>query len=379
MKNICILGSTGSIGTQALDVIFENKDKFSVSVLSCNSNIGLLDEQIKKYSPKIVVVSDEKEALKLQKSYTNLEVLFGETGLSQAVIMSDSDMVLNALVGISGLIPTYSALLSGKNVALANKETLVTGGEIIMKTAAENNLRIIPIDSEHSAIFQCLEGNNKDFLNKIIITASGGPFRGKKIKQLENVTIEEALNHPKWSMGKKISIDSATLMNKGLEVIEAKWLFDLLPEQIKVIIHPECIIHSMVEYNDNSILAQLGNADMRIPIGYALQYPDRLRNGNKSLDFKSLSKLTFEAPDTATFKCLDLAYEALRLGKSYSIVLNAANEVLVKLFLENKLRFLDIQNNLELILENHTSVDCRSIDDIMEVDKETRERIRKIC
>jgi 1-deoxy-D-xylulose-5-phosphate reductoisomerase len=379
MKKIGILGSTGSIGTQALNIIENNLDKYEVSFLSCDKNIELFENQIKRFSPKLVVVTFEKDALQLKNKYPNIEVLYGAQGLSLAAGNSNTDLVLNALVGIIGLVPTYSALTNGKDMALANKETLVAGGEIIMKAAVDNKVKIIPVDSEHSAIFQCLEGNRKEQLKKIIITASGGPFRGKNLTDLKNVTIEEALNHPKWSMGNKISIDSATLMNKGLEVIEAKWLFDLLPEQIEVIVHPECIIHSMVEYKDNSILAQLGQADMRIPISYAFEYPKRLENFNQGLDFKSLKRLNFEQVDTNTFKCLSYAYEALRMGKSYSIVLNAANEVLVGLYLNKKISFLEIQNKVEVIMQNHIAVDCKSIDDILEVDKETRERVIKIC
>jgi 1-deoxy-D-xylulose-5-phosphate reductoisomerase len=379
MKKIGILGSTGSIGTQALNIIENNLDKYEVSFLSCNMNIELFENQIKAFTPKYVVVKLEKDAISLNNKYPNIEVLYGDQGLAEVAGNSNTDLILNALVGIIGLVPTYSALTSGKEVALANKETLVAGGELIMRAAADNNVKIIPVDSEHSAIFQCLEGNRKEQIKKIIITASGGPFRGKNLIDLNKVTIEEALNHPKWSMGSKISIDSATLMNKGLEVIEAKWLFNLVPEQIEVLVHPECIIHSMVEYNDNSILAQLGQADMRIPISYAFEYPNRLKNVNQGLDFKSLKSLNFEQVDTNTFKCLNFAYEALRMGKSYSIVLNAANEVLVGLFLNKKIPFLEIQNKIEVIMQNHIAVECKSISDILEVDKETRERVMKIC
>ena len=379
MKKIGILGSTGSIGTQALDVIKNNLDKYEVSFLSCNKNIELFEKQITIFSPKLVVVAEEIDAIRLKDLYPHLEILFGSNGLSKAAGYSDADMILNSLVGIIGLVPTYSALINGKDVALANKETLVVGGDLIMNTAASSKAKIIPVDSEHSAIFQCLEGNRKEQIKRIIITASGGPFRGKRLSDLKHVSIKEALNHPKWAMGNKISIDSATLMNKGLEVIEAKWLFNLTPTQIEVIVHPECIIHSMVEYKDNSILAQLGQADMRTPISYAFEYPNRLENTNQGLDFKLLKRLNFEEVDTATFKCLTFAYEALKNGKSYSTVLNAANEVLVGLYLDNKISFLDIQNKIEIIMQNHTSVECKSINDILEVDKETRERVLKIC
>jgi 1-deoxy-D-xylulose-5-phosphate reductoisomerase len=379
MKKIGILGSTGSIGTQALDVIKNNLDKYEVSFLSCNKNIELFEKQINIFSPKLVVVAEEIDAIYLKNRYPHLEILFGIDGLSKVAGNSDADMVLNSLVGIIGLVPTFEALINGKDVALANKETLVAGGDLIMNAAVNNKARIIPVDSEHSAIFQCLEGNKKEQIKRIIITASGGPFRGKSLSDLKDVSIKEALNHPKWAMGNKISIDSATLMNKGLEVIEAKWLFKLMPAQIEVIVHPECIIHSMVEYKDNSILAQLGQADMRTPISYAFEYPYRLENSNQGLDFKLLKSLNFEEVDTATFKCLTFAYEALKNGKSYSTVLNAANEVLVELYLDNKIPFLDIQNKIEVIMQNHISVDCKSIDDILEVDKETRERVLKIC
>ena len=379
MKKISILGSTGSIGTQTLEVIRNNMDKYQVLVLTCNSNTQLLDKQIHEFSPGMVVVSKEKDAIQLLGKYPNVDFRFGENGLVEAASLIDSDLVVNALVGISGLVPTFAALKSGKDVALANKETLVAGGEIIIKAALDNNAAIIPIDSEHSAIFQCLEGNKREFVKQIIITASGGPFRGSTIERLEKATVKEALNHPKWSMGNKVTIDSATLMNKGLEVIEAKWLFGLKPEQIKVLIHPECIIHSMVEYHDNSIIAQMGNADMKIPISYALEYPNRLKNHSAGFIFNSTIRLSFEEPDYNTFICLGLAYEAMKMGESYPAVLNASNEILVNMFLENRISFLDIQNSIRKILNDHKPTQCNTIEDVMQIHEDTRKKVINIC
>ena len=354
-------------------------DKYQVLVLSCKSNTKLLDQQIQEFSPGVVVVSKEQDIVELHGKYPNVDFRFGENGLVEAASLIDSDLLVNALVGISGLVPTFAALKSGKDVALANKETLVAGGEIIMKAALDNNAAIIPIDSEHSAIFQCLEGSKREFVKKIIITASGGPFRGSTIEKLEKATLKEALNHPKWSMGNKVTIDSSTLMNKGLEVIEAKWLFGLKPEQIKVLIHPECIIHSMVEYHDNSIIAQMGNADMKIPISYALEYPDRLKSKSAGFVFNSSTKLSFEEPDLNTFICLGFAYEVLKMGESYPVVLNASNEILVNMFLENRISFLDIQNNIKKILNDHKPTPCSTIEEVLQIDKETRKKVIKLC
>lgn len=355
MKKIAILGSTGSIGRQTLDVIDQYPERFTVSVLTCDRNVLLLEQQIQRFQPAIAVTSLECDARQLATKYPGVTFLFGSAGLCQAV-RSDCSMVVNALVGMRGMIPTQEALRAGKDVALANKETLVAGGHLIMEEAQRHNTRILPVDSEHSAIFQCLgENPQKGEIKRLILTASGGPFRGYTKEQLEAVTVEEALCHPNWSMGRKITIDSATMMNKGLEIIEAKWLFSLPEQQIHVAVHPQSIIHSMVEFIDDSVLAQLANPDMRGPIGYALGYPERLEAMKNPLDlFGKASNLTFEKPDEETFACMRLARQAIADPySSYPIVLNAANEVLVQLFLEKKIKFLDIQNNIERMLSSH--------------------------
>ncbi len=379
MKKIAILGSTGSIGTQALDVIRQNKDLFQVSALTAGKNIELLLEQIKEFNPEIVAVAEEKDALELKGKVKNLDVLWGIEGITCAARDSGSDMVLNALVGMMGLLPTYHSIKAGKDIALANKETLVAGGSVIMQAVQDYNVQIFPVDSEHSAIFQCLQGNKRENMKKIILTASGGPFRGYSLEGLKGVRPEDALKHPNWSMGSKITIDSATLMNKGLEIIEAAWLFNVPWDKIDVIVHPQSLIHSMVEYMDGSIMAQLGIPDMRVPIQYAFSFPQRLSNNLESLDFNSIGSFTFEKPNKEVFKCLQLAYDAIKEGGSYPVVLNAANEVLVHLFLEKKINFLDIQNNIIRIIETHNPVYHLDLDDILEIDKEIREKVLKEC
>jgi 1-deoxy-D-xylulose-5-phosphate reductoisomerase len=379
MKNIAILGSTGSIGRQALAIIDENPWKYKATVLSGFSNLDLLSNQIVQFKPEIAVVANEKDAHSMGIKHPKTQFLFGAKGLIAAASESNSELVLNALVGMRGLEPTYSAVLAGKQIGLANKEALVTGGEIIMSAVKKHNTKMIPVDSEHSAIFQCLEGNRSKDVKQLILTASGGPFKGRKREQLTQVSVSEALNHPKWKMGDKISIDSATLMNKGLEVIEAHWLFDMQQDKIKVIVHPQSIIHSMVEFKDHSILAQLGVADMRIPIGYAFEYPERLTNELESLDFLKAGPLTFEDPDFETFKCLAYAYEALRSGGSYPVVLNAANEELVGLFLDHRINYLDIQDKIGQVLEEHEPTFKLTIEGILEIDRRTRERVKQLC
>jgi len=378
MKKVAILGSTGSIGTQALDVIEQNREEFKVSVISCASRIELLEEQIKKFAPEAVVTAEEKDALYLSRKYPHIEADFGVNGLNAAA-SGDADIILNSLVGMRGLVPTYYAAKSGKTIAFANKETLVAGGELIMKTAAENDARLLPVDSEHSAIFQCLEGNEGRNVRRILLTASGGPFRGYKREQLEKVTLEQTLKHPKWNMGAKISIDSATMMNKGLEVIEAKWLFDIPAEKIEIIVHPQSVVHSMVEYEDTAVIAQLGMPDMRVPIAYALAYPKRLALNFTPLDlFTYASNLTFEKPDKEVFKCIQFAYDALAAGGSMTTVLNAANEELVSAFLGKKILFTDIQDNIERVLNAHICRYNLSLDDILAVDRETREKTKEL-
>ena len=372
MKKISLLGSTGSIGTQCLDIIRENRDKYQVVALACGSNVDLLSEQIEEFSPVLAAVADEKAAQELQKNYPGTEISWGRQGLID-VACADCDMVVNGLMGIRGMEPTYHAIMSGKDVALANKETLVAGGEIIMKAAYEKAIKLLPVDSEHSAIFQCLEGNKGRNINRILLTASGGPFRGFSKEELEHVTMEQALKHPNWSMGKKITIDSATMMNKGLEVIEAKWLFDVDVEKIEILVHPQSILHSAVEFEDKSIIGQMGLADMRIPISFALCYPDRLPSKEPGLDFFSQgARMTFEKPDTEVFKCIKLAYESSKAGGTYPVTLNGANETLVELFMKKKIKFTHIQNILERILEAHSPAYNLDLEGIMEADRKAR-------
>ncbi|SFJ32190.1 1-deoxy-D-xylulose 5-phosphate reductoisomerase [Terrisporobacter glycolicus] len=375
MKRITILGSTGSIGTQTLDVVRKNKDKFEVVAISANSSIDLLLEQILEFNPKYVAVYNEESANKLKNMIPNnidIEVLSSMEGLVKICQLKEVDIVLTAVVGMIGLVPTMAAIKAKKTIALANKETLVTAGEIVMEEAKKNNVDILPVDSEHSAIFQCLNGERKKDVEKIILTASGGPFRGKSKEELINVTKNQALKHPNWDMGRKISIDSSTLMNKGLEVIEAKWLFDVDVEDIDIVVHPQSIIHSMVSFKDSSVMAQLGCPDMRLPIEYALTYPGRSETDFERLDLAKIATLTFEKPDMETFPCLQLAFKVLKLGGTYPTVLNAANEVLVNEFLDDKIGFYDIPYYIERSLEQHNNRSNPTLEDILEVDKETR-------
>lgn len=378
MKKVLILGSTGSIGCQALDIIRENKDKFSAVGLTCRSRLDRIIEQINEFNPQAVCVGNVDDATRLRLEFPGLNVYYGEEGLIEICKM-DCDIVLNSLMGISGLAPTYTAIMQGRDIALANKETLVTGGDIITKLCKEKNVKLLPVDSEHSAIFQCLEGNKERKINRILLTASGGPFRGYSLEQLENVTVEQALNHPKWSMGSKITIDSATMMNKGLEVIEAKWLFDVDAESIDIHVHPQSIVHSMVEFEDTSVIAQLGLPDMRIPISLALNYPNRLKYSGESLNFFTVgNNLTFEKPDRNVFKCIDLAYNAIKEGGSYPVVMNGANEELVALFLAGKINFLDIPNTIEKVMLKHKPSNASSVEEILELDKTSREMVHQI-
>lgn len=375
-KKIAILGSTGSIGTQALEIINQNQDLYQVVALTCGRRIDLFLDQIEAFHPQVVCVELEKDALVLKQQYPSIEVLSGDAGLLSIAEYADWDLLLNGLVGIAGLAPTVAAIREGKQIALANKETLVAGGELVMRKAKEAGIEFLPVDSEHSAIFQAMQGNRHNPVRSIYLTASGGPFRGYTKEQLKTVTLDQALRHPNWSMGQKITIDSATMMNKGLEVIEAKWLFDLPVESIRVLVHKESIIHSMVEFIDHSILAQMGAPDMKVPISYAFAYPDRIETGVPSVDFVRLGTLHFEEVDQEVFRCLSFAYETVRLGDSYPVVLNAANEELVRQFLARKLSFLDIETRLEQILESHVSVRLNSVSEILELDQEIKEKIR---
>ncbi len=375
MKKVTILGSTGSIGTQALDVIERNREQFQIETLACGQNTELLEQQIQKFSPKQAVTELEQDACRLAKVYPKVDFLWGEKGLLAAA-EDDSQILLNSLVGIRGLVPTYHAIQSGKDIALANKETLVAGGELIMKAVQEKGARMLPVDSEHSAIFQCLQGNQGKKIRKILLTASGGPFRGFSRQQLADVTLAQALHHPKWSMGKKITIDSATMMNKGLEVIEAKWLFDVPLSDIQILVHPQSIMHSAVEFEDGSVIAQMGSADMRIPISVALGYPQRIPDAGKRINFfEEGANLSFEEPDTEVFGCINLAYEASKAGGSYPVVLNAANEVMVDRFLKGQIAFLDIEKNIQKILDDHTPTYNLGLNEIINIDKEIRKEV----
>lgn len=379
MKTISILGSTGSIGTQALEIVSANPDRFRISALTCGRNINLLSHQIRTFSPEIAVAERAEDALELQKIHPGTEILWGAEGLIRAA-ESPCDLLLNSLVGMMGLVPTFHAICKGKDIALANKETLVAGGKLIMDAVHNAGVRLLPVDSEHSAIFQCLQGNSGNPVKRLILTASGGPFRGWTKEQLRQVTLEQALDHPRWTMGPKITVDSATLMNKGLEVIEARWLFDVAPEQIQVAVHPQSIVHSMVEFRDNSILAQLGNPDMRVPIAYAFSWPERVPFRESGLDlFGSGACLTFEEVDEQAFPCLGYARKALEYGDSYAIALNGANEVLVDLFLRGRISFMDIPDKLGIIMEEHRPVSIDCIDTILQVDRQIREEAARLA
>ncbi|MFP4555345.1 MAG: 1-deoxy-D-xylulose-5-phosphate reductoisomerase [Bacteroidales bacterium] len=373
-RKIAILGSTGSIGTQALDVIEQHPEQFEVEVLTANNNADLLVAQALKHKPNCVVIGNNEHYRKLEQALSreDIKVYAGEDAIAQIVEMDTIDMVLTAMVGYSGLLPTINAIKSKKPIALANKETLVVAGELIMKLAIENNTPIIPVDSEHSAIFQCLVGEQNP-IEKIILTASGGPFRNHTLKQLATVTRADALNHPNWCMGNKITIDSASFMNKGFEVIEAKWLFGLLPEQIEVVVHPQSIIHSMVQFEDGSIKAQMGLPDMKLPIQYALGYPKRLKSYFPRFSFLSYPTLTFEEPDIDRFPSLEFAWEAMRKGGNIPCVLNAANEIAVDAFLNEKVSFLRMADIIEECIQKANFITNPTYINYIETDKATRE------
>ena len=379
-KKIAILGSSGSIGTQALEVIQEHPDQFEVEVLTVNSNADLLIEQTKKFKPNAVVIADESKYTYVQEALANedVHVYAGEAALSQAMEAEAIDVVLTAVVGFAGLKPTLAAINAGKHIALANKETLVVAGEMVTKLAREKGVNIYPVDSEHSAIFQCLAGEFHNKIEKIYLTASGGPFRGWNAEQLANVTREQALKHPNWEMGAKITIDSASMMNKGLEVIEAKWLFGLNAEQIDVIVHPQSIVHSIVQFEDGSMKAQMGLPDMKLPIQYALAYPQRIKSDFKRFNFLNYPSLTFEAPDKKTFRNLDLAYEAMKRGGNSPCILNAANEIVVDAFLKNKLRFTEMPDVIEQCMNDVKWLSAPTLEDYLETDKNARALAKEI-
>ena len=377
MKIISILGSTGSIGTQTLEIVRDNKD-LQVAALAAGSNIELLEKQIRKFSPKLVCVWNKEKAALLRENVkdTKTEIVSGIEGLIEAATIKEADTVLTAVVGMIGIVPTIEAIKAHKDIALANKETLVTAGHIIIPLAKEMNVNILPVDSEHSAIFQSLNGEKRSQINKILLTASGGPFRGRTREQMKDIKVEDALKHPNWSMGRKITIDSATMVNKGLEVIEAKWLFGVEVDRVEVVVQPQSLIHSMVEFIDGGIMAQLGSPDMKLPIQYALFYPDRRVLDTKKVDFSQISQITFEKPDTDTFVGLKMAYEAGRVGGSLPTVLNAANELAVSMFLDRKIGFLDIYDIIEYTMSKHKVIENPTVEQILETEQETYELIR---
>lgn len=376
MRKIVILGSTGSIGTQTLSIVREQGD-LEVTAMAAGHNIDLFERQIREFMPRQVSVWEERDAreLKTRISDLNVKVHFGMDGLIEVATDSDSEIVVTAIVGMLGLRPTVAAIQNGKDIALANKETLVTAGHLIMPMAKEYGVSILPVDSEHSAIFQSLNGEEASKIDKILLTASGGPFRGKTKEELGSVTLADALKHPNWSMGKKITIDSSTLVNKGLEVIEAKWLFGVTPEQIQVVVQPQSVIHSMVMYVDGGIIAQLGTADMRLPIQYALYYPKRRPLSGERIDFAKLGQITFEEPDMKTFRGLSLAYDALHEGGNVPTIYNAANEAAVDLFLKEKIKYLQITEIIEDCMRNCSKIDAPGLDDILQTQNEVLDRI----
>ncbi len=373
-RKIAVLGSTGSIGTQALDVISQHSDRFEAYALVANNQVDKLIEQVRQFKPELVVIANESKYAVLKEALADLpvKVWAGPDAINQVVQDSEIDIVLTAMVGFAGLKPTISAIKSRKTIALANKETLVIAGELITKLSLENRTPVLPVDSEHSAIFQCLNGEGNNEIEKILLTASGGPFRNFSMEQLQKVTKEQALNHPNWNMGAKVTIDSSTLMNKGLEMIEAKWLFDVNPSQIEIIVHPQSIIHSMVQFKDRSIMAQMSLPDMRMPIQYALSYPDRLSSETRPVNFFELSTLTFEKPDTKKFRNLGLACKSIETGGNMPCIMNAANEIAVELFLQEKIGFLQMSDLIEQTMSKTVFIQNPSLEDYIQTDAEAR-------
>jgi 1-deoxy-D-xylulose-5-phosphate reductoisomerase len=381
MKNLTILGSTGSIGVSTLEIVAAHPDRFRVVAMTAGINLELFARQIRQFAPRIAVVASTESIPRLKEMCAGLDVkiLGGVEGLVAAATADEAEMVVAAIVGAAGLVPTAAAIRAGKDIALANKETLVTAGHLFMDLVKEHGVCLYPVDSEHSAVFQSIEGHRSSDIEKIILTASGGPFLNTPMEQLSRVTVRDALNHPNWSMGRKITIDSATMMNKGLEVIEARWLFDVPVEKIDVNIHPQSIIHSMVEYIDGCVIAQLGTPDMKAPIAYALSYPERVSTGVKQLDLTRLSALTFFRPDMEKFRCLELAYRAIKRGQSMPAVMNAANEIAVEAFLDGHIGFAQISETIERTMDAHTACGLCSIEEVLKADLWGRETAREIC
>lgn len=376
MKKVAIFGSTGSIGDSTLNVIRENPNLFKAVTLVAGRNVEKLIKQIEEFKPKNVYIIAKEDAEKISSIYKDINVYYGDRGMEEISNLVDFDISVSALVGIAGLKPTYNMIKNGKTVALANKEVLVAGGELIIKTAKENNATLLTVDSEHSAIMQCLRGEETNPIDKILLTASGGPFFDKEIT--DKITVEDALNHPTWNMGAKVTIDSSTMMNKGFEIIEAKWLFDVDPSQIEVVVHRKSIVHSMVQYKDGTIMASLGPTAMQIPIAYALNYPERLENQINKINLFDIRDLTFEKPDLNKFKCLRLAYEAIQKGHSFQVILNAANEVLVDAFLNRKIKYTDIPNGIEKVMNMYEKRELNSVDEILAFDEEVKKKTREM-
>jgi 1-deoxy-D-xylulose-5-phosphate reductoisomerase len=381
MKHLTILGSTGSIGVSTLEIVAAYPDRFKVVAMTAGRNLELFARQIRAFSPRLAVVAAQEDVSRLREMCSGLavDILGGVEGLIAAATADEAQMVVAAIVGAAGLVPTAAAIRAGKDIALANKETLVTAGHLFMELVADCGVKLYPVDSEHSAVFQSMEGHRSEDITRIILTASGGPFLNTPVEQLAGVTVRDALNHPNWSMGRKITIDSATMMNKGLEVLEARWLFDAPVEKIGVNIHPQSIIHSMVEYIDGCVIAQLGTPDMKAPIAYALSYPERVATGVKPLDLTALSGLTFFTPDREKFRCLGLAYRAISDGESMPAVMNAANEIAVEAFLEGRIGFMQIAGVIERTMDAHQPHNLRSIEEVLLADRWGRDRARDIC
>ena len=379
MKKISLLGSTGSIGVNTLDVVERNPESFQILAMSAGSNVDLFAEQIRKFKPRVAALFDTQKISTLKERVVDLdvEILSGEEGAIEIATIPEVDIVVSGIVGKAGLLPTIEALKAGKNLALANKETLVIAGELVLKEAQKTGSTIIPIDSEHSAIFQALNGEKKERIKKIILTASGGPFRTFSLNEMENIKVKDALNHPNWEMGKKITIDSSTMMNKGLEYIEAKWLFGV-ETPVEIIVHAQSIIHSMIEFVDTSIIAQLGIPDMRVPIAYALTYPDRFECNLPSLDLATMENLTFEAPDFNRFPCLQLAVDAMEMGQTMPAVLNAANEIAVQAFLDELIPYKDIAELIRMVMHNHIPAKLNELQDVLDADQWAREETKKL-
>jgi len=379
MKKISLLGSTGSIGLNTLDVVERNPENFQILAMSAGSNVDLFAEQIRKFKPKVAALFDTQKIATLKERVVDLdvEILSGEEGVFKVATIPEVDVVVSGVVGKAGLLPAIEALKAGKNLALANKETLVIAGELVLKEAQKTSSKIIPIDSEHSAIFQALNGEKKERIKKIILTASGGPFRKFSLNEMENIKVKDALNHPNWEMGPKITIDSSTMMNKGLEYIEAKWLFGI-ETPVEIIVHAQSIIHSMIEFVDTSIIAQLGIPDMRVPIAYALTYPDRFECNLPSLDLATMENLTFEAPDFDRFPCLQLAFDAMEMGQTMPAVLNAANEIAVQAFLDELIPYKDIAELIRMVMHNHIPAKLNELQDVLDADQWAREETKKL-